>query len=52
MSEMIRFIKRYTLCVLGLHVWVEYNDRLREGDFFCKNCWRHMTQEDQDGYSH
>lgn len=51
MSEMIRFLKKYTLCILGLHVWVEYQDRLREGDFFCKNCWRYMTDDDQANYT-
>lgn len=30
-----------TFCKIGIHFWAEYYDKLREGDFYCRYCYRY-----------
>lgn len=38
------------LCKIGIHKWVEYHDKLREGDFYCKYCNKYMDEDEKQKY--
>jgi hypothetical protein len=42
----MKLLKRLFFCSFGLHQWAQYTDKLREGDFFCLNCDKYMTDDD------
>jgi hypothetical protein len=35
-----------TFCKIGIHFWDQYYDKLREGDFYCKYCYKDMNDND------
>lgn len=39
--NIFRFLKKL-LCKIGLHKVEEYQDKFREGEFYCKNCGKHI----------
>ncbi len=47
MKQIFKFIFKFTFCKIGIHKWEEYHDKLREGDFYCKNCHKYL---DLDNY--
>ena len=40
-ENILNHLYKFTLCKIGAHRVAEYDDKFREGDFYCKICQRH-----------
>ena len=39
------FIYKFTFCKIGAHKVEEYDDKFREGEFYCRICGKNMIEE-------
>jgi hypothetical protein len=48
--KMLDYIYEFTFCKIGAHKVEEYDDKFREGEFYCRICGKNLSQELEDWY--